>query len=112
MDLHGILKTASGTIRSLVEENEKLKRENEHFRTYAEAEKIAQVMHQKGIDTDRTLDELTGMLVKMAQEGNLDQFREAVNLVGPDMTAFSGLREGQRFGSSKSLAGYLTREEL
>jgi hypothetical protein len=111
MDLGGIFKTASATIVGLVEENEKLRRENEEFRIRSRAEKVAHAMHQRGIDTDRTLDELADELVKMAHSGDLDKFEEAVSLVGPDMSAFHGLKENGEDLPKRSLANYILRED-
>lgn len=51
-----------------------------------QAEKVAAMMHQKGINTDTEFPSLVADLVKAAQEGKLPTIEEAVDMVGPDMS--------------------------
>lgn len=50
------------------------------------AEKVAAMMHQKGINTDQEFPSLVADLEKAAQEGKLPTIEEAVEMVGPDMS--------------------------
>jgi len=52
-----------------------------------EAEKLAYVMHSKGIDTDVPIEQLTERLEKLAEQDirKFYNFQDAVELVGPDM---------------------------
>lgn len=50
------------------------------------AEKVAAMMHQKGINTDTEFPSLVTDLEKAAQEGKLDTIEEAVEMVAPDMS--------------------------
>jgi len=52
-----------------------------------EAEKLAHVMHSKGIDTDVPIEQLTERLEKLAEQDirKFYNFQDAVELVGPDM---------------------------
>lgn len=50
------------------------------------AEKVAAMMHQKGINTDIEFTHLVADLEKAAQEGKLPTIEEAVDMVGPNMS--------------------------
>jgi hypothetical protein len=81
-----VLHEAPGMIRSLVAENSMLRTKVASMERHDAAEKLAEAMHAKGLDLDKTAEELTERLEKAAAQGKLDTIREAVDMVGPDMS--------------------------
>lgn len=86
-----VLHEAPGVIRSLVAENSMLRTKVAGMERHAAAEGLAEVMHSKGLELDKTAEELTERLEKAAEQGKFDTIREAVDMVGPDM--------GEKIGS-------------
>ena len=50
-----------------------------------EAEKVAAEMHAKGVNLDKTAEELTNELEKAAEAGELPIIHRAVDMIGPNM---------------------------
>ena len=80
-----VLGAASETLRKQASYIESLESQVSSMRRRDDAEKLAQVMHHKGIDTDVPVEQLTERLEKLAEQGKFETFRDAVDLVGPDM---------------------------
>jgi len=84
--LAAVLREAPAVIRSLVAENDRLSTKLASMERRGDAEKLAEVMHGKGLELDKTASELADRLEKAAEQGKLETIREAVDLVGPDMS--------------------------
>lgn len=80
-----VLSEAPGVIRALVSENETLRAKVAHMERRDQAEKLAEAMHEKGLELDVTHEALTDRIEKIAEQGKLESFQQAVDLVGPDM---------------------------
>lgn len=80
-----VLGSVPGVIRGLVEERNFWRKEAQVRMRQDEAEKVATAMHDKGISTDVSYDDLVNQLEKAAETGKLEKIAEAVDLVGPNM---------------------------
>lgn len=80
-----ILEVVPGALRSLAQERDHWKKEAQAYRRHEEAEKVARSMHEKGINTDTSIDALTDTLEKAAAAGKLERISDAVEMIGPDM---------------------------
>ena len=81
-----VLRDAAHAIRQVTRERDVLAEKVAHIERRQEAIKVAEAMQEKGVNTDRAHDDLVAELEKAATEGRLSTIREAVELVGPDMT--------------------------
>lgn len=50
-----------------------------------EAEKLATLMHEKGLNLDKTAEQLSDELEKAAEAGELPIIHRAVDMIGPNM---------------------------
>jgi hypothetical protein len=66
--------------------NAELQMKVARYERRVQAEKVAAMMHQKGINMDTEFPSLVADLEKAAQEGKLPTIEEAVDMVGPDMS--------------------------
>ena len=80
-----VLQEAPGVIRALVNENAGLRTKVANMERRQDAEKLADAMHTKGLELDKTAEELTESLEKAASQGKFETIRAAVDMVGPDM---------------------------
>lgn len=82
-----VLGAVPETLRKQASYIDQLEREVETMRRRDEAEKLAKVMHGKGIDTDVPVDQLSERLEKLAEQdaNKFKNYQDAVDLVGPDM---------------------------
>jgi len=76
-----VLEDARYMLLSITEERDKLASENAYMKRHLEAEKLASVMHDKGVRMDVDHAELVGELEKAAEEGRLPVIQEAVDMV-------------------------------
>ena len=88
-----VLSDAARIVRSVAGERDaalaKVAEQEQKLQAYerqAHAEKVAALMHQKGISTDIEYPQLVSDLLKSAQEGKLDTIEEAVQMVAPNMS--------------------------
>ena len=82
-----VLGAASETLRKQASQIEMLEGEVAKMQRRDHAEKLAQVMHHKGIDTDVPVEQLAERLEKLAEQDSkkFNNYQDAVELVGPDM---------------------------
>jgi hypothetical protein len=87
-----VLQDAANIVRAVSAERDELaeklaaeQRKTASYERRVSAEKVAAMMHQKGINTDIDFPTLVADLEKAASEGKLDTIEEAVEMVGPDM---------------------------
>lgn len=100
-----VLHEAPGMIRALVSENDGLRTKLANMERRDAAEKLAEAMHAKGLELDKTAEELVENLEKAAQQGKFETIRAAVDMVGPDM--------GEKIGSvGNNDAGAATGSDL
>lgn len=85
-EAQSLLKQAGATIRSLVEENQNLRKESEDHKTLQRIEKIANAMAEKGIGPDDHDDRVA--VVKQAS--SLDAIEEAIKLSAPQGLTLGG----------------------
>jgi hypothetical protein len=86
-DIAQVFEAVPETLRKQASYIEQLEKEVSTMRRRDDAEKLAQVMHGKGIETDVPVDQLSERLEKLAEQ-DVNKFRnyqDAVDLVGPDM---------------------------
>ena len=81
-----VLLDAAHALRQVTKERDVLAEKMAHIERRQEAIKVADAMQDKGVNSDRRRDELIGELEKAADDGRLTAIREAVELVGQDMT--------------------------
>ena len=84
-EVRQVMGAAAETLRKQASYIENLESEIGRVRRHESAEKLAQVMHHKGIDSDVPMEQLTERLEKLAEDGKFENYRDAVELVGPDM---------------------------
>lgn len=92
-DAAALLKQAGGSIKTLVEENRKLKKEAAVRERDVRVVKLARTMEEKGLQQELDLAEKVAVLRKAP---NLEVTEEAVKLAAP---------QGQGFGDPSELAG-------
>lgn len=106
--LQQVLDAVPGTLRSLAAERDYWKKEAHSRMLREDAEKVAHAMHEKGINTDVSIDSLVEKLEKAAAEGKLGQIADAVDMVGPDM----GLKIASLTNDGSSVASGVVQNEL
>lgn len=84
-DIHDLLAEAVPVMRKLASERDLYKEKCAKLERREEAEKTAQAMRTKGIDTDTPFETLVDRLEKAAEQGKLEQIQASVEMVGPDM---------------------------
>lgn len=99
-EIQELVSEAPGVIRKLASERDEYKSLYEALVRKDEAEKVASMMHDKGINTELDLETLTANLEKAAEQGKLEQIRAAVDMVGPDM----GTKMAQLTGDEQRIA--------
>jgi hypothetical protein len=80
-----VLADTQQVLLSVTAERDKLAAENSALLMRREAEKLASVMHNKGLRLDVEHGELASELEKEASNGRLDVIQEAVDMVAPNM---------------------------
>ena len=86
-----VLADAGVVLRSVAAERDKLAEENSLLKRHLEAQKLATVMHEKGLNLDVEYGDLVGKLEKEAEAGRLPVIQEAVEMVGPNMGSIGTL---------------------
>lgn len=81
-----VLRDAQTALLTVTEERDKLAAENVQLKQRESCAKLASAMHQKGLEADRSPEELVSHLEKEAQAGHLDEISRAVDMVGPNMS--------------------------
>jgi len=81
-----LMRTVTGERDNALSKVAKLQLTVASYERRINAEKVAAMMHQKGINTDIEFPQLVSDLEKAAQEGKLPTIEEAVDLVGPNMS--------------------------
>jgi len=84
-DAAALLKTAGATIRTLVEKNAELQQELNDRTHHERVVKIAQQMEEKGLDSDKDLNQKIAGLKKAK---NLDATEEAIKMAAPQGNFF------------------------
>jgi CII-binding regulator of phage lambda lysogenization HflD len=112
--LHDLLKEASGTLRATASERDFYKEKCAKMELHDRCEKLARAMHNKGINIDQPIEELTAWYVKQASTGdtNLEVVEKAVELQGPDMAQKIGhlSSDGPTGGGPSQLEQYLNSQ--
>jgi len=80
-----VMSDAASTLRSQQTYIGELEEKNASYELRSRVEKLAGVMHGKGMDLDTPVDALIDRLEKAAEAGKLDVFEAAVHISGPDM---------------------------
>lgn len=80
-----VLEDTKTALLSVTSERDKLASENASLKRHLEADKLASVMHAKGLRLNEGHDELVADLEKAAEEGRLPVIQEAVDMVAPNM---------------------------
>ncbi len=104
-----VLGHVPGTLRKLAAERDFWKKEAQARIQKDECEKVAQMMHDKGI-SDAPIEQLVEQLEKAASAGRLEKIAEAVELVGPNMgqkIASLTNDEGHAQGGSSSFEQFI-----
>lgn len=86
-----VLADAGVMLKSVAAERDKLASENALLKRHFEAQKLASVMHEKGLNLDVDYETLVGELEKAAEAGRLPVIQEAVEMVGPNMGSIGTL---------------------
>lgn len=109
--LSELLKEGADTLRKTASERDFYKEKCAKMELHDRCEKLARAMHNKGINIDQPVEELTDWYVKQASSGgtNLEVVEQAVELQGPDMAQKIGhlTSDGPTAGSSSQLEQYL-----
>jgi hypothetical protein len=85
--IQGVLSKVPETLRKLASERDYWRKEAETRIRHEEALKVANAMHEKGMEQHVPLDILVERMEKAAERGELKDIERAVDLVGPDMGA-------------------------
>jgi len=105
-----VLSEAPGVIRALVDENTTLRAKVAQMERREAAEKLAETMHNKGLELDVSYDDLADRLEKAAEQGKLETIREAVDMIGPDMgskMASLSNNDGQHAAMASEMERYI-----
>ena len=102
-----VLRDAARALRQVTRERDVLAEKMAHVERRQEAIKVAEAMQAKGVNADRAHDDLVAELEKAAQEGRLGTIREAIELVGPDMTRSVSLDDRDHSTTGNALEQYL-----
>jgi hypothetical protein len=81
-----VLRDTQESLLLLAAERDKLAAENAAYKRHDEALKVAMVLHDKGIDRDIPIEDLTGRLEKEAEAGRLPEIARAAEMIGPNMS--------------------------
>lgn len=81
-----VLRDAQTALLTMAAERDKLAEENEQLKRRESCAKLASDMHSKGLETDRSVEELVTHLEKQAAAGHLGEITRAVDMVGPNMS--------------------------
>jgi TPR repeat protein len=80
-----VLHDAGLAIRHVTAERDAALAKCASYERRAQAQKVAAEMHSKGINLDKTAEELTNELEKAAEQGDLPIIHRAVDMIGPNM---------------------------
>lgn len=106
-DSANALRTMAVERDQTLEKNAALQRRLQEYERRTRCEKVAAMMHQKGINTDVNFQDLVEDLEKKAMEGKLDTIREAVDMVGPDMSVKTASIHEQPAGGETDFERFL-----
>lgn len=84
-DVTELLEAAAPALRKLAAERDSYRDRCVKLERREEAEKTATAMREKGIELDVPFETLVNRLEKVAEQGKLEQFQAAVDMVAPDM---------------------------
>ena len=87
---------------SVTAERDKLAGDNALMHRRMEAEKLASVMHDKGVRLELEHEELVGELEKAAEDGRLPVIQEAVDMVAPNMGMTGSLTSDDATGGGST----------
>jgi len=102
-----VLQDAKDALLAVTDERDKLAEENAGMKRRIEAEKLASVMHSKGIRMDVDPETLAGELEKEADGGRFEVIREAVDMVGPNMGLAASINEDVPGGGATAFEQYI-----
>jgi hypothetical protein len=104
-----VLADAGVMLRSVASERDKLAAKCAFLERHFEAQKLASVMHTKGLNRDVEYEALVSSLEKAAEEGRLPIIQEAVEMVGPNMGSFGTLagEDGATGGGSDNFTSFI-----
>jgi hypothetical protein len=80
-----VLTDTKNALLAVTDERDKLAEKCALLERRSEAEKVAAVMHSKGVHLDVERDDLVADLEKAAEDGRLPVLTEALDMVGPNM---------------------------
>lgn len=81
-----VLAEVGPVLRKVAAERDELKEKIASYERRDRAMKVASEMHQKGLNTDQSLDKLAASLADADKQGKLATIEAAVEMVGPDMS--------------------------
>ena len=92
-DASSLLKTAGATIRTLKQECDRLKAENDAFRKEARVKDIARSMEEKGLNSELSTEE---KVAQLREAPNLDVIEEAVKIASKQSVGIGSVtRDGE-----------------
>lgn len=80
----GLAKEAATQLRLVTAERDDLREKLARLERRQECEKIASIMHAKGVSSE-SMESLVETLEKKAEAGQLESVKTALDMVGPDM---------------------------
>lgn len=99
--LAAVLQDAGNAIRKLASERDAATTELASMKLRQNVEKIAHQMHNKGLNLDKSIDQLSVELEKQAEAGELPIIGRAVDMIAPNM----GLSTGSLSQDESKVAG-------
>lgn len=104
-----VLEDTQRVLLSVTDERDKLAAKCALLERRNEAEKLASVMHDKGLEMDTSFEDLVAGLEKRAEAGELPVLQEAVGMVAPNMGLSASVTsdEDLRGGGSSSLENFI-----
>jgi len=97
-----VLADSAQALRSVTAERDKLAQANRLMERRFEAQKLASVMHEKGINRDVDTDTLVNDLEKAAEAGRLPAIQEAMDMMAPNMGFTGTLTNDDAHGGGES----------
>jgi TPR repeat protein len=97
-----VLADSAQALRSVTAERDKLAEQNYRMSRHFEAQKLAAVMHEKGINMDVDTEALVDKLEKAAEAGRLPAIQEAMDMMAPNMGFTGTLTNDDVHGSGET----------
>src|SRR6478736_968029 len=102
-----VLRDTQHALVTVTDERDKLAAENAVLKRRHECEKLAAKMHSRGLETDKTAEELVEHLEKEASAGNFETINKAVDYVGPNGSFGASVSAHVAGGGHDAFTSYL-----